>query len=78
MKTAITVPDPLFEAAERMAKRLKISRSQLYTRAVDEYLKRHRPRDVKEALDAIYANETSKLDRLFEAIQAASVGPEEW
>ena len=67
MKTAISIPGPLFEAAERLARRLKIPRSQLYSRAVDEYLKRHRPSDLKEALDAIYGSETSLLDPVLEA-----------
>jgi mRNA-degrading endonuclease toxin of MazEF toxin-antitoxin module len=33
VKTAISIPDPLFDAAERLAKRLRIARSQLYCRA---------------------------------------------
>ena len=44
MKTAVSVPDELFEAAERQAERTKKSRSQLYAEAIAEYLARQRAR----------------------------------
>jgi len=78
MKTAISLPDPLFEATERLSKRMKIPRSQIFARAVEEYLRRRRSLGVKEALDAIYATESSKVDRQLEAMQAAALEPEEW
>lgn len=53
MKTAISVPDPTFERAERLARCLKISRSRLYSRALDEYLARHDPDAVTEAMDRV-------------------------
>jgi metal-responsive CopG/Arc/MetJ family transcriptional regulator len=62
VKTVISVPDPLFHAAERAAKREKVSRSRFYARAVEAYLKTQRAEGVKEALDAIYATEDSSLD----------------
>lgn len=49
MKTAVSVPDELFEAAERQAQRTKKSRSQLYAEALAEYLARHAPDEVTEA-----------------------------
>jgi metal-responsive CopG/Arc/MetJ family transcriptional regulator len=55
MKTAISVPDDVFEDADRLADRLGKSRSQLYTEAVIEYLNRHDPDTVTERLDAVYA-----------------------
>jgi len=51
MKIAISVPDELFHAAERHAKRSNKSRSRLYSDAVAEYLARHVPDDVTEAMD---------------------------
>jgi metal-responsive CopG/Arc/MetJ family transcriptional regulator len=53
MKTAVSVPDPLFLAAERQAKRTKKSRSQLYADALAEYLSRHAPDEVTEAMNAV-------------------------
>ena len=54
MKTAISIPDTLFEAAERMAHRLAISRSELYARAMAEYLEQHRYQNVTKALNKVY------------------------
>lgn len=34
MKTAVSIPDPLFEAAERLARRRGLRRSQLYAEAL--------------------------------------------
>ncbi len=62
VKTAISIPDPLFRAAERAAKRQKVSRSRSYARAVEAYLKKQQAKGVKEALDAVYASESSELD----------------
>ena len=53
MKTAISVPDHTFEHAERLARRLKISRSRLYSRALEEYISRHDPDAVTEAVDRV-------------------------
>jgi len=57
MKTAISIPDDVFTAADRLAAKLNQSRSQLYSRAVREYVARHSSDDVTSALDAVYANE---------------------
>ena len=53
MKTAISVPDPVFHDAERLADRLGWSRSRLYTQAVREFLERHGDDPVTRALDAL-------------------------
>ena len=41
MKTAISIPDPVFRSAERLAARLGLSRSELYCRALKDLLARH-------------------------------------
>jgi predicted transcriptional regulator len=51
MKTAVSVPDEVFDRAERLAKRLKVSRSELYSRALQEFVIRHSPEEVTEAWD---------------------------
>ena len=53
MKTAISLPDEVFHAAEGYAKRVRKSRSQLYAEALAEYLARHAPDDVTEAMNRV-------------------------
>lgn len=53
MKTAISIPDDIFADAERLARALKKSRSQLYSRAIKEFVSRHADDEVTEALDRI-------------------------
>ena len=55
MKTAISLPDDLFEGAERLARRTKKSRSRLFRDALREYLARHTPDHVTEAMDKALA-----------------------
>ena len=66
MKTAISIPDDVFSEAEQLARELKQSRSQLYSRAVREYVARHSSDKVTAALDAVYAgdNDESELEFL--------------
>jgi predicted transcriptional regulator len=71
MKTAISIPDDLFQEADRLAGELKQSRSQLYSRAIREYVARHSPDKVTAALDAVYAggNDQPELEFLRVAAQ---------
>lgn len=68
MKTAVSVPNEVFERAERLAKRLELSRSELYSRALREYLARHTPDEVTQALDRLSEDlDTSADDFVREA-----------
>lgn len=58
MKTAISIPDDVFCEADELAHELKQSRSQLYTRAVREYVARHSADSVTVALDALVAEDS--------------------
>jgi metal-responsive CopG/Arc/MetJ family transcriptional regulator len=78
MKTAISIPEEVFQSAEALAKRLRISRSQLYTAAVNEYLDRHRDRQVTASLNTIYREEDSSLPTTILRLQSGSLGQEEW
>jgi hypothetical protein len=62
MKTAVSIPDPVFSEAERLAKTLKKSRSQLYAEALEEYAARHDPDEVTAAWDAVCADVDSAPD----------------
>lgn len=72
------MPDAVFKAADRLAKRLGISRSALYTRAVAEFVSRHKNDHVTAELDRIYARQDSSLDGIVAAMAAASLDDEEW
>jgi metal-responsive CopG/Arc/MetJ family transcriptional regulator len=78
MKTAISIPDHLFREAERLSKRLRIPRSQLYAKALETYVRDQRPRGITEALNAIYDKESSEVDPLISRLQAMALGQEEW
>ncbi len=73
MKTAISIPDSLFEAAEQFAKRMGLSRSKLYAVALQEYLQAHKRDKITKQLDAVYADEDSSLDPLFVQLQAQTL-----
>jgi metal-responsive CopG/Arc/MetJ family transcriptional regulator len=73
MKTAISLPDELFEAADELAGKLGVSRSQLYARALSEYVAQHCERDVTERLNAVYGETTSELDPVLSELQAHSI-----
>jgi metal-responsive CopG/Arc/MetJ family transcriptional regulator len=53
MKTAISLPDRVYREAERHARRTRKSRSQLYAEALAEYLARHAPEEVTEAMNTV-------------------------
>jgi metal-responsive CopG/Arc/MetJ family transcriptional regulator len=54
MKTTISIPDEVFHAAQEISRRLGMSRSELYSRAVAAFIASHRSTGVREKLDAIY------------------------
>jgi metal-responsive CopG/Arc/MetJ family transcriptional regulator len=78
MKTAISLPDEVFEAAEELADELGVSRSQLYAQAVAEYVAQHRSETVTARLNEVYGDVESRLDPVLEALQSSSVGQGEW
>ena len=51
MKTAVSVPDDVFEQVEKFARRTKRSRSEIYSAALREYIARHSPDEVTEAIN---------------------------
>jgi len=78
MKTAISVPDDVFDDAERLAATLGLSRSELYAKAVRDYLAKHAHQDVTAQLNELYAQETSHVASDVERAQARSVAAIEW
>ena len=79
MKTAISLPDSLFDAADSLAERLGISRSLLYQRAVENYLKAQGHDIIRESLNEVYEKEdTSRLDPAIQYLQETSVEEDDW
>jgi metal-responsive CopG/Arc/MetJ family transcriptional regulator len=78
VKTAVSIPDPVFQAAERLAKRLGIPRSRLYSRAIERYVSETQQRDVTTSLNKVYAEQEGGLDSALAILQWASIPPERW
>lgn len=78
MKTAISIPDQVFESAEKLASQLGQSRSQLYTKAINSYIDKHRGDDVTKKLDQVYGQIDSSLDPKLQRLQSHSLPKEEW
>lgn len=78
MKIAISLPDDLHESADALAERLGVSRSELYARAVAEYLAKHKDEDVTAKLNEIYSEEPSGLPAEMRRAQARSVRTSDW
>jgi len=78
MKTAISIPNSLFNSAEEVAKELDMSRSELYTKAIKEFLEAHQYTNVTQLLNEVYTDESSQLDRELIKIQSASINKDNW
>jgi len=78
MKTAISLPDDLFRAADVLAEQMGVSRSRLYATAVSEYVAKHRTSDITARLNQVYAEEPSGIGKALRAAQARSIGSSEW
>ena len=78
MKTAISIPDEIYHSADQLAKRLGVSRSELYSKAVLNYINAHKNDAVTKALDQIYAKEKSEKDPVINVMQLRSLPKEAW
>jgi metal-responsive CopG/Arc/MetJ family transcriptional regulator len=77
VKTAVSIPDPIFEAADRLARRRRISRSELYALALARLLEHDESSSITERLDDVYRTRPSELDPALAALQAFAVD-EDW
>lgn len=78
MKTAISIPDPIFEEAEALASDLGLSRSELFTKAVARFIAAEKYKSVTEQLNAVYSTEHAVLDDSLAKMQYESIGHEDW
>lgn len=77
MKTAISLPDELFAKAESTARRLGLARSQLFARAVEEFIREHDPQMVTDAIDTVIGDADDGMDPVIVTMQSISVASEQ-
>lgn len=78
MKVAVSVPDDVFERAERWARRAKQSRSEVYSRALREYVSRHAPDEVTDALNRACDDAGDGRDPVLRATARRILARSEW
>lgn len=78
MKTAISLPDQIFEEAEALAQQLGMSRSELYTEALKAYLRRYNREQILSKLNEVYSKEPSELDPVMAKMQFMPLPHEDW
>ncbi len=78
MKTAVSIPDDVFEEAERLARRMGKSRSQVYQHALIEYVARHAPDHVTEAMDRLCAKLGQPTDSFIATASRRILERSEW
>jgi Arc/MetJ-type ribon-helix-helix transcriptional regulator len=78
MKTAVSIPDEVFEQAERLARRARKSRSQVFSSALREYLARHAPDEVTEAMDRVCAQTGDQPDPFVNEAARRTLERSEW
>lgn len=78
MKVAISLPDPLFSAAEHLAEQMHVSRSQLYARALSEYLDKRHETAITQRLNAVHGTTGEGIDPAVMNAQIKVLGDETW
>lgn len=78
MKIAISVPDGLFAAGEDLAREMKVSRSELYARALREYVATRSASAITANLDRVYASQKASIDPALARAQIAALPDESW
>lgn len=78
MKTDVSIPNPIFEAAKQLAQKLDMSLSELYTVALTNYIATYQNEDVTEKLNEVYETEPSSLEPELVNLQVTSMGNESW
>jgi predicted transcriptional regulator len=78
VKTAVSVPDELFRIAEATARCLRVSRSQLYSKAIAEFLNRQDTDTITARLNEVYSRRPAKLDSGLHRAQLKSLKKERW
>ncbi len=78
MKTAVSIPDKLFTAADQYAEKYGFSRSHLYAKALATFLEQHPADYITDQLNKVYPDESSQLDQVVFDMQLNTIEKEEW
>jgi len=78
MKTAVSIPDEVFEKVERLARRTRKSRSQLFSDALREYLARHAPDEITAAINEVCASLGDEVDPFVARAARRTLERSEW
>jgi metal-responsive CopG/Arc/MetJ family transcriptional regulator len=78
MKTAVSIPDEVFEKVERLARRAGRSRSEVFSAALTEYVARHAPDEVTDAMDRVIADIGDQQDVFVSAAGRQVLENTEW
>ena len=78
MKTAVSLPDEVFESADRLARKMKKTRSQLYADALAEYLSRHDADEITAAIDRVCDATRSENDPTLFAVSLRMLEKIDW
>lgn len=78
MKTAVSIPNEIFKGAERLARRTRKSRSQLFSDALKEYLDRHLPDEVTEAMNRVCGEAGETKDPFVSSAATRILRQSEW
>jgi metal-responsive CopG/Arc/MetJ family transcriptional regulator len=78
MKTAVSIPDEIFEEAERLAEQLRTSRSRLYSQALREFVQRHAPEHVTESMNRVVDEVDADEDGFSQAAARRVMSKIEW
>jgi len=78
MKTAVSIPDEVFHKAERLAQRSKRSRSELFSAALSEYVARHAPDEVTDAMNRVHDDIGEETDAFVASASRPVLERSEW
>lgn len=78
MKTAISIPDDVFELSEKLAKKLKVSRSRIFAMGVKKLGEEIEKEDITAKLNDYYSKEKAEIDPVIMKMAALSLPKEEW
>jgi antitoxin MazE6 len=78
MKTAVSIPDDVFEEAERLVTEMQTSRSQLYSRALQEFVARHAPDRLTDAMNRVIDEVGPEIDEFSQRAARQVLKRVEW
>ena len=73
MKVAISVPDRVYRAADRAARRMRVPRSRIYVKALEAYLAATSEEEITRRLDAVYGADAGPADPFLAAASRATL-----